>query len=190
MYGVPESTSGEDCRARPGVAPDGAACVRGVCHATACVPGWSLRRNRASSACIYHIYGGIYRGDAAAEAWVASHIAQWAPTPTAVAPSEVPWAEEPEFMDEDEVLKLIAQVQKSRAESGERPLPVQIVAAARVQADAERARVEAERPRVVAGVDTADEETPGAEGVAEEPVRAAFESADEETPSVRMGTLP
>jgi hypothetical protein len=165
-----------------------------VCQATACIDGWSLRRNKASAACIYHIYGDIYRGDDAAEAWVASHISQWAPTPTTdVLESEVPWIEEPEFMDESEVLKLIAQVQKSREEKGERPLPVQIVAAARVQAEKARVEakmetVEAEKPRVVAGVDTADEETPGAEG--EEPVRAAFESADEETPSVRMGTLP
>lgn len=174
------------CRFVPGVAEGGASCVRGRCQVTACTDGWSVReREDGDTACIYHVYGGIFRGGPSDEAWVASHIAQWALPSTAthdgIGAAEVPWTEEPEpeYMDESEVRALIAQVQRARKENGERPLPVQAKAEAQAHA--------AEPPRVPAAVDTADEDTPRVRDAA--PVEATH-MADEESPRARMRLRP
>ncbi|CAK9781779.1 hypothetical protein CC85DRAFT_281466 [Cutaneotrichosporon oleaginosum] len=199
-YGVPESTSGEDCRFVPGVAPGGATCVLGRCGVTACVEGWTVRASRkAEAACVYNVYGDVFRGGHEDQAWVAAHIAQWSPpveeedeeeeeappvkTKGKTKGKSKPKAQpepEPEYMDESEVLALIAGVQKERVDKGERPLPVQIIAAAKAP----------EAPRVVDGVDTGDEPAPGSEAPRDDgadAVKDVFDTADEDTSPVRMG---
>ncbi|GMK56034.1 hypothetical protein CspeluHIS016_0210900 [Cutaneotrichosporon spelunceum] len=91
LYATPQSASGENCATAPGVAPNSATCVNGVCRATACIPGWVLRGDD----CVYNIYGNVYRGSAAEQARAAGHLGQYAVSDAGHAAET--WEERPEW---------------------------------------------------------------------------------------------